>query len=68
MRLHPSIKVLVSEIDEFRERNGLSATAFGKQALNDEKLVHDLNKGRLPSLVTIDRIRSFMRCREGAGA
>ncbi len=60
MKLHPSIQSLLDEIDAFRERAGMNPTAFGLQAVRDGKLVSDLRTGRVPSLVTIDRIREFM--------
>lgn len=60
MNLHPSIQSLVEEIDAFRERDGLNPTAFGLRAVNDGKFLSDLRAGRVPSIVTIDRVRAFM--------
>jgi hypothetical protein len=68
MKLHPSIQSLVDEIDAFRKRNDINATAFGLAAVNDGKFVGDLLKGRIPSLVTIDKVRAFMRDRETVAA
>lgn len=66
-KLHPSIQSLVTEIETFRERNQLNATAFGIQAVNDGKFLADLRQGRIPSLTTIDRVRAFM-CGERSAA
>lgn len=64
MKLHPSIQSLLAEITLFQERNNVNATNFGLLAVNDGKFLSDLNAGRVPSLVTIDRVREFMRRHE----
>lgn len=49
--------------------DGMSVTRFGKSSLNDESFVHDLKRGRSPSLLTIDRVREFMdRSHRGTAA
>ncbi len=68
MTLHASVQLLVDEIDAFRSRSGMTASAFGRAALNDPNFVGDLHKGRLPSLVLIDRVRDFMRDQEANAA
>lgn len=68
MKLHPAAQALVDEIEAFRERSGLSVTAFGKQALNDEGFLHALKRGRWPRPETVDRVRAFMREWEGVAA
>jgi hypothetical protein len=60
MQLHPSIQALLDEITAFRRQRGISATAFGIHVLNDGKFVADLKRGRVPSLMTIDKVRLFM--------
>lgn len=52
---------LLDEIEAFLKASGMSATAFGTQALNDPAFVQDLRDGRDPKLSTADRIREFMR-------
>lgn len=68
MTLHPSIQDLISEIDAFREKSGQTASAFGRSAVNDPNFIGDLHKGRMPSLILIDRIRDFMRDQEANAA
>lgn len=61
MTIHPVIRELLDEIDAFRDLTGMSATAFGTEALNDSKFLSDLRAGRLPSVATMDKVRNFMR-------
>lgn len=60
MKLHPTTKSLIEEIEAFCSDKRLSPTKFGKAALNDERFVHDLRRGRNPSPFTVDRVRAFM--------
>ncbi|MCK1520201.1 hypothetical protein [Bradyrhizobium sp. 17] len=66
MIIHPTIRSLMAEIDAFRSRTGMSATAFGTLSLNDPKFVSDLNKGRTPSLSTLDKVKAFMQANDRA--
>lgn len=68
MTLHATIETLLAEIDGFRTRSGMTASAFGRAAVNDPNFVGDLNKGRMPSLILIDRVRDFMRDQEASAA
>lgn len=68
MNVHPTVEGLLREIDAFSSERGLSPTKFGKMALNDEGLVHELRRGRWPRPETVDRIRAYMRCRAGVAA
>ena len=68
MVIHPTIRSLMAEIDAFRARTGMSATAFGTLSLNDPKFVSDLHKGRTPSLSTMDRVKAFMQANDRASA
>lgn len=61
MNLHPSIESLLAEIEAFRSGSGMTASAFGRAAVNDPNFIGDLHKGRLPSLTLIDRVRAFMQ-------
>jgi hypothetical protein len=60
MKLHPSIELLLTEIETFRQRADMTASAFGRTAVNDPNFVGDLRRGRIPSLTLIDRVREFM--------
>ncbi|GFZ89614.1 MULTISPECIES: hypothetical protein [Sphingobium] len=55
---------ILMEIERVLKRTGMSATAFGKGAVGDRRLVSDLRRGRDPSSRTVARIRAFME-REG---
>jgi hypothetical protein len=68
MVIHPTIRSLMAEIDAFRSRTGMSATAFGVNSLNDPKFVSDLHKGRTPSLSTLDKVKAFMQANDRASA
>lgn len=51
------------------ERQGLSATAFGRLALKDPNFVGDLRAGRKPNLGVVERVQNFMAAQtEGAAA
>ncbi len=61
MVIHPVVQSLIDEIEAFRARTGMSATAFGTQSLNDGGFIADLVSGeRHPSLKTMDRVRNFI--------
>jgi hypothetical protein len=60
MPIHPEIERLNDEIDRFLTRSGLTATAFGWEAIRDPNLYRALRLGRTPGLATLDRIREFM--------
>jgi hypothetical protein len=66
MIIHPTIRSLMAEIDAFRSRTGMSATAFGTNSLNDPKFVSDLHKGSTPSLSTLDKVKAFMQANDRA--
>jgi len=52
---------LIADIDDFLTRNSMSEKAFGLAAMNDHHFVRDLReKGRSPSLRTVDRVNKFM--------
>lgn len=50
----------LSEIDAFLTRSGMSATAFGRGAVNDPNFVPDLRAGRKPNLGLVDRVHEFI--------
>jgi len=60
--------LLLSEIDAFLKASGMTASAFGKAALNDPNFVGDLTKGREPKSRIVERVRSFIEQNEGAAA
>lgn len=52
---------LLSEIDEFLAGSGMSATYFGKKAVNNSELVARLRVGGDVRTATADRVREFIR-------
>jgi len=51
---------LLSDIEAFCERHGMSRTEFGKQAMNDRPFVNQLADGRNITFATVKRCRNFM--------
>lgn len=51
----------LAQIEAFLERQGMSATAFGSEAVKDPNFVSDLRAGRMPSLRLVERVDEFMR-------
>lgn len=51
---------LLSEIEAFLERSGLSPSRFGFEALNDRGFMNRLRAGADVTLGTAERLRAFM--------
>lgn len=51
---------LLQKIEAFLERTGMSATAFGIEALNDPPFVQQMRAGRDPKLSTAQKIETFI--------
>ena len=49
------------QVAAFLERTRLTASEFGERAVGDGKFVGDVRRGRSPRLVTVDRVRAYMR-------
>lgn len=54
-------EAFLAEIDQFLASSQMTATAFGRAAVNDPNFVGDLRKGRNPNLGLVDRVYDFMR-------
>ncbi len=52
---------LLAEIRRFQKRHNITDTRFGRDAINDPRLVRDLKRGRELRPGTTTRIRSFRR-------
>lgn len=55
----------LAEVEAFLKRQGISATAFGRAAVNDPNFVSDLrgdesHPPRMPSLRLVERINAYM--------
>jgi len=62
---HPEIHNLLYEIRVWRKKTGMTPTRFGLEAANDGHLVSRLQAGREPRRATIERVRAFMKRRNG---
>jgi hypothetical protein len=59
------LATLLRRIDRFCVKRRMSASRFGRDAVNDGSLVADLRAGsRQPTLRTIERIEKFLRDNE----
>ena len=47
-------------IDQYLRRTGMPVTKFGRLAVNDPRLVHDLRRGRQPGRTIRERIDAFI--------
>lgn len=52
---------LLSEIEQYIARHGLSPTRFGRLAVKDPRFVEDLRSGRSPRRGTLERVSAYMR-------
>ena len=52
------------KIEKFLRRGGMSATTFGRLALGDPRLVHDLRRGRELRPPTEARLEAFLAAQE----
>ena len=51
-------------IDLFLRRSRMSPTTFGREAINDPRLMHDLNNGRELREKTVERIVAWLDARD----
>lgn len=58
---------LLREIERHLRASAMSATRFGRDALGDPRLVHDLRAGREPRPATVARIRAFIAAHQAPG-
>jgi len=52
---------LLSEIDRYLRRTGTPASTFGRRAVNDPRLVHDMRGGRTPGPGVRARVEALLR-------
>ena len=58
---------LLYRIERHLKRNGLTASAFGRLAMNDAAFVRHLRNGRRPMAKTEARVRAFIAAAERTG-
>lgn len=52
---------LLFEIERFLRANHMPATNFGRLAVRDPRLVHDMRRGRQPGRRMTVRVRAFIQ-------
>lgn len=57
-------ETFLAEIEAFLVRRNVSATAFGRAAVNDPNFVHDLRGGRMPNLGLVGRVHDYIRSQD----
>jgi hypothetical protein len=60
VNIHPSAAQLLAAMKAYCARTGTSKTAFGLQATGDGYLISRIEKGRTPTLDTIDKVYRYM--------
>lgn len=51
---------LLTEIERYLRRTGTSATRFGREAVRDPRLVHDLRRGREPGWRMTKKVMTYL--------
>ncbi|MBO9624032.1 MAG: hypothetical protein J7500_15090 [Sphingomonas sp.] len=54
------------KIEKFLRRTDMAPTRFGRLAIGDPRLVHDLRRGREPRPRMVARIEAFLAAQEQA--
>jgi hypothetical protein len=62
------VETLVREIESYCRQVGLAETTFGRQAVNDGKLMSRLREGKGITLKTMERARAYMESHAPNGA
>lgn len=52
--------MMLVDVERFLRSTGMSATRFGRNAVNDPRFVLDLRMGRQPRETTVMRVRRFI--------
>jgi hypothetical protein len=55
---------LIWKIERFLRASGMPPTTFGRRAINDPQLLHDLRNGRELGARTVARIEAFIRAEQ----
>jgi len=61
MRIHPTVKGLLDDIDAFCAARDMAPTTFSKRVTGDGHLVRRLRRGLQPTLRTIDKVRRYIK-------
>jgi hypothetical protein len=55
---------LLRRIERYLKTSGTAATRFGREAVRDPRLVHDLRRGREPGSAMNARLSAYLETRE----
>jgi 2,4-dienoyl-CoA reductase-like NADH-dependent reductase (Old Yellow Enzyme family) len=55
---------LLRRIERYLKSSGTAATRFGREAVRDPRLVHDLRRGREPGSAMSARLSTYLDTRE----
>ena len=58
--IHPAVKKLLTEVEAYRARSGMTRTEFGLRAVHNGNVISRLEQGVVPTIKTIDRIRAYI--------
>ena len=56
--------MLIRKVEKFLRRTGMTASKFGRLAVQDPRFVPDLRRGRMPSSLMERRVEHFMNIYE----
>ncbi len=56
--------MLLTQIEAFLRRTGMPPTRFGREAVRDPRLVHDLRRGRTAGDRILRRVLNYIEGRE----
>lgn len=60
----PTDAELLASIKAFIDRHNMAPTRFGRDATGEPQLIDSIEKGRSPSLNTLQRIAAFMKAKD----
>jgi hypothetical protein len=58
---------LLHRIERYLRRSGTPPTRFGREAVRDPRLVHDLRRGREPGAAMVARVSAYLESMEHSG-
>lgn len=59
--------MILGKILAHLRHTGMPPTRFGREAVRDPRLVHDLKRGRCPGPRTVARIEAYLQAQAEAG-
>lgn len=59
-------ETFLAEIEAFLAHEGISPSAFGRDAVGDPNFVSDLRAGRMPNLRMVGRVQGYIKQQSAA--